>query len=921
MPGKVEEDEWIKSHFVRNGTRPGNDRSHWNQWCSKCLDARTQELLDQEADRFAAGHLNVLRSEEEIRAEIMEHPSTTVPKAITSKLDLLVNHLVKCENITQVTRDEANVIKALQTQRSNANKENRILASSARVPASAYPSGTPSTPVRFSTTPINPMSSPSSSIPTARLFSETDLNLSEDGSSSRPEKQPRIATSSSTNAICVQPTSEPLPYLTQSEFQDDFARLLYTAGAAFRCSDIPYWRAFFQKWVPGSQLPSRQAIGGRILDRLAKDVVDAMQAHLRGRCGTGQSDGWKNIAKVSIIGSMINAEYEPHILHTYDVTLKAKTADNLLVIVEAEIKFCEDQLSITVVAWCTDGGGDCAKMRRLLKAKRPDLATPHCWAHQVRLTLGDYLKVKTPVTAALDAMLDAVSWFNNHSGASALLKCQQLKDYKQVLALIRPGATRWTGVFVAADRFLQTKTSVRILLVTSWDQLVAAGGTGADKVERTTALLSELKTDEFWISLKQAHEHIKPLAVASNATQGDHAQLDVVLITLANLYRIYSDTSRFSDSVRDTMHTSLEKRWKKAGPERELYLLAIIFNPSLRVTPFHPKNPLFSRQNIWLMFKRNYARMFQCDDPEIDIRDQLFEYLDHVGDWSDESIGLNDAKKSAARTRKSINLISLWRGVDTRGGGAEIVQFAIRLFSIVPNSAGTERFFSRLGLVQTKHWNRLHSDKARKLVLIKADIDQMYGTGRSEQHRHFGTTHEPTVLTHNSTPTSESSAATTSSSPPSHSFGNQLVQDTLGDSDPESSDGETEEPNTSRATARPRAAAGGAALRSSSVRRPNSNSSSSRPGQAIPRTEALCLRHLFDYPSTFTPSPTSSSLDSDSESDDESSCLLASFWKHCRETLTAERTWLEEADTVRSSAGTADDPGSEESDMDHDEGS
>ncbi|KAM5536980.1 hypothetical protein V8D89_009309 [Ganoderma adspersum] len=692
MPGKVEKDEWIKSHFVGNGTRPGNDRSHWNRWCSKCLDAWTQELLDQEADRFAAGHLNVLRSEEEIRAEIMEHPSTMVPKAIASKLDLLVNHLVKCENVTQVTRDEANVIKALRTQCSNANKENCILASSTCVPASAYPSGTPSTPVQFSTTPINPMScrpplssgastifassAPSSSIPTARLFSETDLNLSEDGSSSCPEKQPRIATSSSTDAICVQPTSEPLPYLTQSEFQDDFARLLYTAGAAFRCSDIPYRRAFFQKWVPGLQLPST-------------------------------SDGWKNITKVSIIGLMINAEYEPHILHTYDVTLEAKTADNLLVIVEAEIKFCEDQLSIMVVAWCMDGGGDCAKMCRLLKAKRPDLATPHCWAHQVRLTLGDYFKVKTPVTAALDAMLDAmldaVSWFNNHLGASALLKRQQLKDYKQVLALIQPRATRWTGMFVAADHFLQTKTSICILIVTSWDQLVAAGGTGADKVERTTALLSELKTDEFWISLKQAHEHIKPLAVASNATQGDHARLDVVLIMLANLYRIYSDTSRFSDSVWDTMHTSLKKRWKKAGPERELYLLAIIFNPSLR--------------------------MFQCDDPKIDIRDQLFEYLDHVGDWSDESIGLNDAKKSAARMHKSINLISLWCGVDTRGGGAEIVQFAIRLFSIVSNSAGTERFFSRLGLIQTKHRNCLHSDKARKLVLIKADINQMYRTG------------------------------------------------------------------------------------------------------------------------------------------------------------------------------------------------
>ena len=74
------------------------------------------------------------------------------------------------------------------------------------------------------------------------------------------------------------------------------------------------------------------------------------------------------------------------------------------------------------------------------------------------------------------------------------------------------------------------------------------------------------------------------------------------------------------------------------------------------------------------------------------------------------------------------------------------MQFAIWLFSIVPNSAGTERFFSQLGLVQTKHWNCLHSDKACKLVLIKVDINRTYDTGWSEQHWHFGSMHEPMVL-------------------------------------------------------------------------------------------------------------------------------------------------------------------------------
>ena len=134
------------------------------------------------------------------------------------------------------------------------------------------------------------------------------------------------------------------------------------------------------------------------------------------------------------------------------------------------------------------------------------------------------------------------------------------------------------------------------------------------------------------------------------------------------------------------------------------------------------------------------------------------------------------------------------------------MQFTIRLFSIVPNSAGTKWFFSQLGLIQTKHQNCLHSDKAHKLVLIKADIDCTYGTGQSEQHRHFGSTHEPMVLSDvhvNSQPLSSmnsdasaSPAVTAPSSPPLHSFGNNLVQDTLEDSNPEPSDNETEEPTT-----------------------------------------------------------------------------------------------------------------------------
>lgn len=61
---------------------------------------------------------------------------------------------------------------------------------------------------------------------------------------------------------------------------------------------------------------------------------------------------------------------------------------------------------------------------------------------------------------------------------------------------------------------------------------------------------------------------------------------------------------------------------------------------------------------------------------------------------------------------------------DSTGANA-LVKFALRLFAIVPNSAGVERLFSMLGIVVTKHRNRLGVEKARKVVLVKADINRV----------------------------------------------------------------------------------------------------------------------------------------------------------------------------------------------------
>lgn len=46
-------------------------------------------------------------------------------------------------------------------------------------------------------------------------------------------------------------------------------------------------------------------------------MIDRMKGQVKGHFATGQSDSWKNIAKTSLVASMINVEYKvqftPHL--------------------------------------------------------------------------------------------------------------------------------------------------------------------------------------------------------------------------------------------------------------------------------------------------------------------------------------------------------------------------------------------------------------------------------------------------------------------------------------------------------------------------------------------------------------------------------------------------------------------------------
>ena len=78
--------------------------------------------------------------------------------------------------------------------------------------------------------------------------------------------------------------------------------------------------------------------------------------------------------------------------------------------------------------------------------------------------------------------------------------------------------------------------------------------------------------------------------------QSDHACLDTLLITLANLFRIFSNDHTLNLDVRRAVLRSLEGRWAKQ--DQDVIILACILNPFIRGDIFSPRSPFHCPNKI-----------------------------------------------------------------------------------------------------------------------------------------------------------------------------------------------------------------------------------------------------------------------------------------------------------------------------------
>ena len=113
-----------------------------------------------------------------------------------------------------------------------------------------------------------------------------------------------------------------------------------------------------------------------------------------------------------------------------------------------------------------------------------------------------------------------------------------------------------------------------------------------------------------------------------------------MLLTLGKLYEIFANPLIADAETRQLVHSHLEHRWKKyGGRDREIFILAVVFNPYVKTRAFRTDNPALSQGQLSLMFARTFRRLMG-QAPNSALMSAFDKYLAGLGRWSDDSLQL-----------------------------------------------------------------------------------------------------------------------------------------------------------------------------------------------------------------------------------------------------------------------------------------
>ncbi|TRM63057.1 ribonuclease H-like domain-containing protein [Schizophyllum amplum] len=477
-------------------------------------------------------------------------------------------------------------------------------------------------------------------------------------------------------------------------------------------------------------MPSAKVMSTTMLKNAAEVVDKDMKDKLAEREVGLSTDGWKSRTKAALSAVCLNV----HTLKLIDTTSMNKDGPAQCKQFEDMIDDAEEVYKCQVLYFVTDGDGGSSKGRKLLVKNRPYMLAPTCWGHQGQLMLGDYFRVNDYAAEISETATGLIGWINNHGKVRMLFNKAQAEcarhDATQktpVLAFLVANITRWTTHVVAFMRLLDLKKALQVAVMLSRAAIIEAQ-VGAAKYAEKDRL--ELEANEwcntiadpgYWNGLEDVLGDLEAICYGININQQDSVSANKVLLMIAGIYLQFEAHPERAVSFR--MTERLEKRW--ADCDQPLFLLALILDPFDGLTRFGD-NAGLDHLTINAMATQLWRRMRDRPDnadsaetrlsKETELSAALLRYLAGTGSFASWETNREVFEQTHGR-----DPLMAWTAF-TRRDTQELARFAKTIYSVVVNTAGCERTFSRLKIIQSPHRSRIGTEKMEQMMKVSSQI-------------------------------------------------------------------------------------------------------------------------------------------------------------------------------------------------------
>jgi hypothetical protein len=233
----------------------------------------------------------------------------------------------------------------------------------------------------------------------------------------------------------------------QEDLTKKLGKFIFSANLPFNVVENKEFQEFVTSMRPAYKLPSHETVGGKVLDRIYDDIEEIVKQELHQKHVTIMQDGWSDMHRSPVIAHSLSNGSNNYFIKAHSTGSSAKTAVFCAQLLEAEIDSVEEKYGCKIVAVVTDNCNTMESMKRIIKAKYPELIVYGCNSHLLNL-VGKSL---TPENMK-SKVVTVQSYFRNNDYERARLS--ELKGLIPVL----PGDTRWNSQLDCFESYIKNQT-------------------------------------------------------------------------------------------------------------------------------------------------------------------------------------------------------------------------------------------------------------------------------------------------------------------------------------------------------------------------------------------------------------------------------------------------------------------------------